>query len=215
MGFFKTSSSFPRTILLACALALAASVGAAAQPAISVRGNVGASFFRSPDLLNEALHSGVDVGVGAGIEIYRGLSFTVRGGIDRFTLNEQSFRRVGFRNGGDVSFLSGSLGLRYTYENETDAHPYVAIGGGRYRRTISNLRAVEDGELVNLEGSRADTRLGTHLALGSLLRFNDRYALFFEPRYVLYDLAEGPGDAQRYVTLRLGVDVQFGEGGLF
>jgi len=191
------------------------SVSVAAQPTVSVRGNVGASFFQSPDLLNEALHSGVDLGVGAGVEVYRGLSLTARAGIDRFTLNERNFRRIGFREGGDISFLSGSLGLRYTYENETDAHPYLATGVGRYRQTISNRRGIEGGELVDRDGALRDRGLGTHLALGSLLRFNDTYALFFESRYVFYDLAEGLGDAQRYFTLRVGVDVQFGDDALF
>lgn len=215
MDFPTDSSSLLRTTLLTCVLVLGTSIGAVAQPTISVRGNVGASFFQSPELLGEALHSGVDLGVGAGVRVYRGVSLTVRGGLDRFTLNERNFRRIGFSKGGDVSFLSGSLGLRYTYENETDAHPYLSIGVGRYRQQVSNLREPQNGELVEKGGSRTETALGSHLALGSLVRLNDTYALFFESRYVFYDVSEKVTGAQRYFTLRVGMNVEFGEGALF
>lgn len=215
MDFPTDSSSLLRTTLLTCVLVLGTSIGAVAQPTISVRGNVGASFFQSPELLGEALHSGVDLGVGAGVRVYRGISLTVRGGLDRFTLNERNFRQIGFSKGGDVSFLSGSLGLRYTYENETDAHPYLSTGVGRYQQRVSNRRAPQNGELVKKDGSRTDSALGSHLALGSLLRLNDTYALFFESRYVFYDVAESVTGTQRYFTLRLGVDLKFGEGDLF
>lgn len=202
-------------MILTSVIALGMSASVAAQPTVSVRGNVGASFFQSPELLGESLHSGVDLGAGVGVQIYRGVSLTVRGGLDRFTLNEQNFRRTGFEEGGDVSFLSGSIGLRYTYENETDAHPYLSTGVGRYQQNVSNRRTSQNGELVEQGGTRSDTALGSHLALGSLLRLNDTYALFFESRYVFYDVSESVTGAQRYFTLRLGVDVQFGEGDLF
>lgn len=202
-------------MLFAGVLCLGTSVSVTAQPTVSVRGNVGASFFQSPELLGEALHSGVDLGVGAGVRVYRGVSLTVRGGLDRFTLNERNFRQIGFEEGGDVSFLSGSLGLRYTYENETDAHPYLATGVGFYEQKVSNRRTPQNGTLVEQSGSRTDTGLGSHLALGSLLRLDDTYALFFESRYVFYDLSERVTGARRYFTLRFGLDVQFGEGTLF
>jgi hypothetical protein len=50
--------------------------------------------------------------------------------------------------------------------------------------------------------------VGLHLALGSLFRLDDTYALFFEPRYVFYDISERLTGAQRYASLRLGVEVQ-------
>lgn len=224
VGVPVSNHTFPsallRTICLAVLVVLGMSVSVVAQPTVSVRGNVGASFFQSPDVLSETLHSGVDLGLGAGVRVWRGLSLTVRGGYDQFTLNEENLRTLsqGSPSGliqGDVSFYNGSLGLRYTYQNQTDAHPYLATGLGFYQRTISNLKAFREGQVETRDGNRTDTALSAHLALGSLVRLNDTYALFFEPRYVFYDVSERVSGAQRYFTLRVGMDVQFGEGGLF
>lgn len=207
-------------MLVAGVLCLGTGVSVTAQPTVSLRGNVGASFFQAPDGLSQALHSGTDVGVGGGIRVWRGLSVTVHGGYDQFTLNEQNLRTIsrGFQDGlmqGDVSFFNGSLGVQYTYENETDAHPYLATGIGLYQRSVSEQKIFRNGELVDRGESRTETALGSHLALGSLLRLGDTYALFFESRYVFYDVSESVTGAQRYFTLRIGLDVQFGEGDLF
>ena len=200
-------SALLRSAFLAFVLVLGLSVSAAAQPTISVRGNVGASFFRSPDALSEALHSGVDLGLGAGIRVYRGLSVTVRGGYDQFTLNEETARLYQQIEVGDLSFLSGSIGLRYTYTNDSDAHPYGAIGVGVYRASSSNRKQFSQGQLIQEQPKQVTTELGAHLAIGSLFRLDDTYAVFFEPRYVFYNLAENRGGTIRYFTLRLGVDV--------
>lgn len=209
MRFLSGPSTLLRSTTLALFFVLLVGANAVAQPTVSVRGNVGASFFRSPDALSEALHSGVDLGLGAGVRLYRGLSFTVRGGYDRFTLDERT-SRVFFRSieAGDLSFLSASLGLRYTYRNSTDAHPYVATGVGIYRLNSSNRKKFENGQLVDRQPERTFTEKGIHLALGSLFRLDERYAVFFEPRYVFYNVSERLTGTLRYFTLRLGVDVQ-------
>jgi hypothetical protein len=204
------SSTFLRAILLACALVIGTSVGAGAQPTVSVRGNVGATFFRAPDGVSQALHSGVNLGAGAGVRVWRGLSVTVQGGYDQFSLNEENLRA--FQDGttwGELSFYSGSVGLRYTYLNETDAHPYLDVGVGLYQLTVSNQKTVRGNQLVDEAGSTTNTELGSHLAVGSLLRLNDAYALFFESRYDFYDVRDRLTGAQRYFTLRIGMDVQF------
>jgi opacity protein-like surface antigen len=197
-----------RALVLACVLAVGASVSAAAQPTVSVRGNVGASFFRSPETLSEALHSGIDLGIGAGVRVYRGLSITVKGGYDQFTLNEETARLFQRIEVGDLSFLSGSVGLRYTYLNDSDAHPYASAGVGVYRVGISNRKVFERGEIVERQPQRTATEMGVHLALGALFRLDDTYAVFFEPRYVFYDVGESVTGTLRFFTLRLGVDVQ-------
>ena len=201
-------SALLRLTILAFVLVLGLSVSAAAQPTISVRGNVGASFFRSPDALSEALHSGVDLGIGAGIRVYRGLSVTVRGGYDQFSLNEETARLYQQIEVGDLSFLSGSIGLRYTYTNDSDAHPYGAIGVGVYRASSSNRKQFSQGQLIQERPKQVSTEIGGHLAIGSLFRLDDTYAVFFEPRYVFYNVAENLGGTIRYFTLRLGVDVK-------
>jgi opacity protein-like surface antigen len=204
-------STVLRSTALVFGLVLALSTGAAAQPTISVRGNVGASFFRSPDFTSEILHSGVDLGLGAGVRINRAVSITVRGGYDQFTLNRENLQAItqGLEvTRGDVSFLSGSLGFRYTYLNESDAHPYGSMGVGLYRLKRSNRTFFRDGQPVEPRGDVSETKLGLHLAVGSLFRLDDTYAVFFEPRYVFYDLEDSITGNLRYFTLRLGVDVQ-------
>lgn len=194
--------------MFAVVLVLGLGTSAVAQPAISVRGNVGASFFRSPDALSEALHSGFDLGVGAGVRVYRGLSITARGGYDQFTLNEETarlFQRLKF---GDLSFLSGSVGVRYTYLSDNDARPYASMGLGVYRLKSSNRKDFQNGEVVARESDVTETKLGTHLAVGALFRLDETYAVFFEPRYVFYNLSEGLSGELRYFTLRLGFDVR-------
>lgn len=204
-------TTFQRVPIFALLLFVIASTGAMAQPTVSVRGNVGASFFRSPEGLSEVLHSGVDMGVGANVQVYRGLSVTVHGGYDQFTLNEETARLFNRIEAGDLSFLSGALGVRYTYVNESDAHPYVTSGVGVYRVSSSNRKVFQQGELINRKGEQSFTDLGIHLAIGSLFRMDETYAVFFEPRYVLYVKDRRPGirtSALRYFSLRLGVEVR-------
>lgn len=202
-------SAYFRSVALAFLLAVGCSVGAWAQPTVSMRGNVGATFFRSPDILSETLHSGVNVGIGGAVRVYRGLAITAQGGYDQFTLNEETARI--FQQSvevADFSFVNGSLGLRYTYLNDSDAHPYVSTGVGLYRLKQSNRKILEEDGFVDLPSDETFTDLGGHLAIGALFRLDDTYAVFFEPRYVFYDLGQGLGGSLRYFTLRLGVDVQ-------
>ncbi len=198
-----------RVPVLAFLIAVVASTGVMAQPTVSVRGNVGASFFRSPQGLSEILHSGTDLSLGVGVRVYRGLAVTVQGGSDRFTLDEETARLFSNRiEAGDLSFVSGALGVRYTYLNDGDAHPYLTTGVGLYRLSSSNRRVFENGNLVTRQSKRTFTEMGAHLAIGSLFRLDDTFAVFFEPRYVFYNVDEKWNGTLRYFTLRLGVDVQ-------
>lgn len=187
---------------------------AAAQPAVSVRGNVGASFFRGPDLTQQLLHSGANVGVEVDLHLGGGVALTLGGTYDGFTLNEETARIFGERglerSFGNRSFVGGSLGVRYTFRNRTDAHPYIAVGGGLYQRRSTNRKQYDDakGALVSAEEQGASLEEGIHLGLGSLFRLDDTYAVFVEPRYTFFDVSEGVGDADRYFTVRLGMDVR-------
>jgi len=200
-------SSASRLCVLAFVFLLVGSTATVAQPTVSVRGNVGASFFRAPELQSELLNSGTSLGLEAGIRVYRGLAVTVGVGYDGFTLNKENARLFN-TGGGDLTFRSGMLGLRYTYRSSSDAHPYLTVGVGRYQLRSTNRRTVADGELVATGEETKEVRTASHLALGSLFRLDDTYALFFEPRFVFYDLSGGLGNTVRYFTLRLGVDVQ-------
>jgi hypothetical protein len=93
--------------------------------------------------------------------------------------------------------------------NSTDAHPYAAIGGGIYQVRVTNRqRVTTGGTLEPIEGTRTAVEEGMHLALGSLFRIDDTYAVFVEPRYMFFDLNGDAGEATRSFVLRLGMDVQ-------
>jgi len=182
---------------------------AAAQPAVSVRGNVGASFFRGPDLTQQLLHSGANVGAEVDLHVGGGFAVTLGGMYDGFTLNEEN-ARLRQRGGSDVSFVGGSLGIRYTFRNRTDAHPYLALGGGLYQRRITNRKQYDSQAqaLMSVEERETSFEEGVHLGLGSLFRVDDTYAVFVEPRYTFFNVSEGVGEANRYFTVRLGMDVR-------
>jgi len=203
-------------LLLLIGLAWAGSVSA--QPAVSLRGNVGATFLQSPELEQQIFNSGVDAGLAMDVEVYRGFSVTIHGAYDQFTLNRETAQRIGGGTVrvGDLSFLSGSIGLRYTFQNDSDAQPYVAAGVGLYQARQTNQGTFGSGEgATGAVVARSATREGFHVAAGANFRLDDTYAVFFEPRYVF--VTPGPdgflitdrGDEDpRYFALRLGLDVQ-------
>jgi opacity protein-like surface antigen len=205
-----------RTAALLIVLGLVFSTRVSAQPAVSVRGNVGAAFFQSPEGLNNVLNSGVDLGLEAGLEVYDGLEVVLQGSYDRFTLNSDNVAllddnlSVGTSvEGGALNLINGTVGLRYTLKNQSDAHPYVAGGIGLYRTELAEAR-VRQGE--NVLPERSTRGRGFHLAIGSNFRVDETYGVFFEPRYVVVDTGGSDlqtGDSTRYVTVRLGVEVQF------
>jgi opacity protein-like surface antigen len=205
-----------RTAALLIVLGLVFSTRVSAQPAVSVRGNVGAAFFQSPEGLNNILNSGVDLGLEAGLEVYDGLEVVLQGSYDRFTLNSDNVALLDDNlpvgasvEGGALNLINGTVGLRYTLKNQSDAHPYVAGGIGLYRTELAEAR-VRQGE--NVLPERSTRGRGFHLAIGSNFRVDETYGVFFEPRYVVVDTGGSDlqtGDSTRYVTVRLGVEVQF------
>jgi hypothetical protein len=205
-----------RTAALLIVLGLVFSTRVSAQPAVSVRGNVGAAFFQSPEGLNNVLNSGVDLGLEAGLEVYDGLEVVLQGSYDRFTLNSDNVALLDDNlpvgasvEGGALNLINGTVGLRYTLKNQSDAHPYVAGGIGLYRTELAEAQ-VRQGE--NVLPERSTRGRGFHLAIGSNFRVDETYGVFFEPRYVVVDTGGSDlqtGDSTRYVTVRLGVEVQF------
>ena len=147
-----------RTVVLIVLLTFALGTSVEAQPQVSVRGNVGAAFFQSPDGLNNVLNSGVDLGLGVGIELYEGLEIVLQGSYDRFTLNgdnvgiiDEELTVESTVDGGDFDVLNGSIGLRYTLRNQSDAHPYVSGGVGIYRTVFARTRSDQGDEIFPRE----------------------------------------------------------------
>ena len=205
-----------RTAALLVFFGLVLSTRVSAQPAVSVRGNVGAAFFQSPEGLNNVLNSGVDLGLEAGLEVYDGLEVVLQGSYDRFTLNSDNVALLDDNlpvgtsvEGGALNLINGTVGLRYTLKNQSDAHPYVAGGIGLYRTELAEAQ-VRQGE--NVLPERSTRGRGFHLAIGSNFRVDETYGVFFEPRYVVVDTDDSDlqtGTSTRYVTVRLGMEVQF------
>ena len=203
-----------RTGIVLVFLAVFFAPSAAAQPEVSVRGNVGAAFFQSPEGLNNVLNSGVNLGLGAGVQLYGGLELVLQGGYDRFTLNgdniallEQGLNVGSKVEGGDLDVLNGTIGLRYTLEAQGDVHPYVSGGVGLYRTVLAETIIHQSDQVLPERGT---TGRGFHVAIGSNFRIDDTYAFFFEPRLVIVDTQGSELDTStptRYVTFLLGVDV--------
>lgn len=196
-----------RTVVLFVLLAFLLVPGASAQPEVSIRGNAGAAFFQSPEGLNTVLNSGVNLGLGGGVKLYEGLELVLQGSYDRFTLNGDNIAIIedlpveSTVDGGTFNVLNGSIGLRYTLRNQSDAHPYVSGGVGIYR-------TVYESEIFQ---RIATTNRGFHAAIGSNFRIDDTYALFIEPRLVVINTEESELKTEtsvRYVTVRLGLDVR-------
>lgn len=203
-----------RTGIVLVFLAVLFAPSAAAQPEVSVRGNVGAAFFQSPEGLNNVLNSGINLGLGAGVQLYGGLELVLQGGYDRFTLNgdniallEQGLNVGSKVEGGDLDVLNGTIGLRYTLETQSDVHPYVSGGVGLYRTVLAETIIHQSDQVLP---ERRTTGRGFHVAIGSNFRIDDTYAFFFEPRLVVVDTQGSELDTStptRYVTFLLGVDV--------
>ncbi|MFB6274170.1 MAG: outer membrane beta-barrel protein [Salinibacter sp.] len=205
-----------RTVLLAIVLALLLGARAVAQPTVSLRGNVGAAFFQSPDGLKTVLNSGVDLGIGAGVQVYEGLELVVGGSYDRFTFNGDNYALTPGNNisvrdeikGGGLNVLNGTLGLRYTLQTQGDAHPYVSTGIGLYRTVLERARVSGISKTLS---RFAATRKGYHVALGGTFNIDETYSFFFEPRYVIVDTANtdlSGNTSTRYLTIRLGLELR-------
>lgn len=192
---------------------------AEAQSPVSVRGNVGASFFQSPDGLSSVLNSGINLGIGTTVDVHDGLGITLRGSYDRFTLNGDNVALVneGLEvgdassvDGGALDLMGVSTGVRYSFQNRTDAHPYITGGVGVYRTRIAPANIYQNGQLVQETQQRTTTAFGYHMALGVDFRINDRYTFFFEPRYIIVNTDGedfGVGTSTRFVPVQIGLDV--------
>ncbi|MFB6098863.1 MAG: outer membrane beta-barrel protein [Salinibacter sp.] len=188
---------------------------AGAQPVVTMRGNVGAAFFRSPEGLNTVLNSGIDLGLGTGIQLYEGLEIVLEGSYDRFTLNADNIAlysenlSVGTRvEGGALNVLNATIGFRYLFSHQGSARPYAAGGIGIYRSVLERARIPETNQRLS---RLAAISRGYHAALGARFRIDDTYSFFFEPRYVIVDTNGTELDTNsstRYLTVRLGLDVR-------
>ncbi|MFP4227561.1 MAG: outer membrane protein [Salinivenus sp.] len=206
-----------RSALLVCLIGLGMSVGAVAQPTVSLRGNVGASFFQSPTVEENLLNSGTDLGLGVDVRVYRGLSVSLQGGYNQFTLNQENARIQirGPLQAGDISLVNVSVGTRYTYENDSDASPYALVGIGLYRGQQTDAEVFgEQGEGGTTE-SKMSTERGYYVGLGSNFQLNDTYSVFVEPRFTFLQKQSGSflispsgTETPRFFTLRLGLDVR-------
>lgn len=211
-----------RTAFLAIVLAVIVSGSVMAQSTISVRGNVGAAFVQGPNSLNSIMNSGIDLGLGAGLQLYEGLELVVQGSYDRFTMNEDNVllnqnvlpgdgSRV---EGGNFYFLNATAGLRYMFTHEGSAHPYITAGTGLYRTTLTEFKVFHEGDLQNADSGdrRVLNSSGIHVGLGVNFQIDETYHVFFEPRYVVVytrDPDFGLSSSTRYVPVRLGLDLRF------
>lgn len=189
---------------------------------ITLRAGGGGQVLTRPDVLDLYLGSGtnlmLDVSVQPFSASFPGLEVVTTSTFDRFTLNESDLlifytedvtNEVTNIENGDLSFFTGSFGLRYTIvESDIPSKPYATFGGGvyhyRYRaatflnETGNPVPATFGEERVLLEGREViSTALGWNAGFGLDFDVTDTYGFFVEAQYVVVyngDYANSPTD---------------------
>jgi hypothetical protein len=202
-----------------CAFLILGSVSAFAQN-ITLRAGGGGQVLTRPDVLDNYLGSGtslmLDVSLQPFSTSFPALEVVTTSTFDRFTLNESDLlifyapevtRAVANIEDGDLSFFTGSAGLRYTIvDADIPSKPYFTAAGGFYHyqyRPATFLNAsgnpvelqTTDGTAVRFEGNEViSTALGWNVGFGLDFKITDTYGFFVEAQYVvIYN--ENYGDA--------------------
>jgi len=233
-----------RFLILLCAVLALESATALAQR-ITLRAGGGGQVLTRPDDLDTYLGSGTNLMLDLSVQPFSmsfpGLEVVTTSTFDRFTLNESDLlifyppditAAVSDIDGGDLSFYTGSIGLRYTIVNsDIPSKPYVTFGAGmyhyRYRPGVflneeGNTIEVRttDGEILALEGEEIiSTALGWNAGIGLDFDITDTYGFFVEAQYVVVRNGEygdaitdvrtfGDDATTRYYPIRFGATIR-------
>jgi len=234
--------SWGRTFVLVCCLALFVAPPVLSQ-SVSLRAGAGGLVLTRPNDLDTFLGSGTDLMLDLSLQPFSasfpGLEISTTGTFDRFTTNESDllifFPRVQDQvdeiDNGDLSFFTGSLGLRYTVVSaDIPSKPYVTAGIGMYHYRYrpgtfldENGNTVTDnldGNVFTLDGNEIiSTALGWNAGFGLDFSVNDTYGFFVEAQYVVVQNGEygraittvrsvESEDVTRYYPVRFGVTIR-------
>lgn len=181
---------------------------ALAQREVTLRPGAGGAILTRPDNLDTYLGSGtglvLDLDVQLLPETLPGLTFTLGSAFDRFTVNESDLLLIfsttvptssSSVEDGELMLFSGVAGLRYTFQAEVPARPYIFAGAGAYHNVLDPARIIVDGEtaqfrdgegdLVQLGGTQIDTQFGYQAGVGVDFEINETYGFFVETRYIV------------------------------
>lgn len=235
-------SSWGRTLVLVCCLTLFVATPVLSQ-SVSLRAGAGGLVLTRPNDLDTFLGSGTDLMLDLSLQPFSasfpGFEISTIGTFDRFTTNESDllifFPRVQNQvddiDNGDLSFFTGSLGLRYTIVNaDIPSKPYVTAGIGMYHYRYrpgtfldENGNIVTDsfdGTVFTLDGDEViSTALGWNAGVGLDFSVNDTYGFFVEAQYVVVRNGEygqaittirsvETEDVTRYYPVRFGVTIR-------
>lgn len=181
---------------------------ALAQRDVTLRPGAGGAILTRPDNLDTYLGSGtglvLDLDVQLLPEALPGLTFTLGSAFDRFTVNESDLLLIfsttvptgaSSVEDGELMLFSGIAGLRYTFQTEVPARPYVFAGAGAYHNVLDPARILVDGQtarfldgegdVVELGGTQIDTQFGYQAGVGIDFEINETYGFFVETRYIV------------------------------
>lgn len=241
---FSSRASLGRVLILVFAVLAMESATVLAQR-ISLRAGGGGLVMTRPDDLDAFLGSGTNLMLDLSVQplstSFPGLEIVTESTFDRFTTNESDLlifypnevlEDVESIDGADLSFFTGSLGLRYTLVNaDIPSKPYISLGAGVYHyqyrpSTFFDANGVvvqtqnADGDLVALEGEEViNTAFGWKAGLGLDFDVNETYGFFIEAQYVVVRNGEygeaitdvrtfGIDETTRYYPIRFGATIR-------
>jgi len=213
--------------LVAAALALSAvSLSAHADSKTSIRASAGLASPASGDF-KDAFKSGPNLSLAIGRDMGSYLSVLGEVEYSRFTIDQTKiddaldsvlgedatlFEQLGGRlriEGGDTSFLSGSVALKgMVLGNASSFSPYViGAGGVSHRRTGEGTITVTILGFTDTETLPSDSETVAAIAFGGGLDFKvaDTLGLFAEGRYHIAFTEE---QSTKYTTLRAGLSLR-------
>lgn len=234
--------SWGRTLVLVCCLTLFA-VAPALSQRVSLRAGAGGLVLTRPNDLDAFLGSGTDLMLDLSLQPFSasfpGLEISTIGTFDRFTTNESDLLifyptvqgQVDDIDDGDLSFFTGSLGLRYTIVSaDIPSKPYVTAGIGMYHYRYRPGRFLDErgnvvrqelnGNVFLLEGDEViSTALGWNAGFGLDFSINDTYGFFVEAQYVVVRNGEygraittvmgmSNDEVTRYYPVRFGASIR-------
>lgn len=203
-----------KSFLLVVAVMLGLAVSAHAQPRLSAYATGGVSVPTFPAAFGDFYRSGVHLGGGVGLRLWRRSEATIAVQYSRYTLDEDALRnefdlRDSFTfDGGVFRSLGLTADLRYDIYPSGQARPYALFGVGLYDSRVENL-TVDDGTASAEREGNEEIVAGLMAGVGVRVPVGSGFIVFAAPRYTLLlaqnRLLFAQGRSRHFLDLQIGV----------